>query len=479
MEVGIDHKGHEWYKPDVKKRWQSWYEENGDYLYSPEKRRKTAYSWASDRILVDMEAKLQGIPTETYRKMHLWASFDEIKEWRDAPEYEKKLKDFCFSMLLNLLWSHGYYGRAAMEALTRIDDPRGIQILKKLSEMIPLDQYSTSVIIWTLGGTGDPSCIPYLERFAKCDYEDVAERAKSAQAYLQLLKKHGKQVQGKPEKRLLMRCLEGPEGVGELVKMLEGPSRSLISALEAAGFVKDEKVRAAVRALMEKDDEAFKDVTICFGFDYAKSPAEISRIRAAVALVRQGDKSRLDYIRGKLKDVMPGVQLAAAEALWQLGSREGSKTVLDILDLGPLETGGEGVTVEESGFSVKAVRGSNVEKIRKACELLGDMGDKSAIGKLKKVLHLNINGILRTGGSGTGWGGRPDAVALAKLGDFSGIPLLVDAIKNGDRLGVTRDFEKIGLKRFARELIPMLDHREEDKRVHAAVVIFNLLTRGK
>jgi hypothetical protein len=113
------------------------------------------------------------------------------------------------------------------------------------------------------------------------------------------------------------------------------------------------------------------------------------------------------------------------------------------------------------------------------------MGDRSAIQSLEHLLQLNLNGVSGSGGTGTGWTGRPDAVALAKLGDFSGIAILRKSISAGDPLGVVGswgglgDFVEIGLKRFIPELLPMLEHRDESKRVLAAQAILLLLENGR
>ena len=88
-------------------------------------------------------------------------------------------------------------------------------------------------------------------------------------------------------------------------------------------------------------------------------------------------------------------------------------------------------------------------------------------------------------GSGTGWFGRPDAVALAKPGDFLGIGVLRASIIKGDPLGVVGDwcfkgdFVEIGLKRFIPEILPMLESRDEDKRALAAQAILLLLENAR
>lgn len=158
---------------------------------------------------------------------------------------------------------------------------------------------------------------------------------------------------------------------------------------------------------------------------------------------------------------------------------------MDLLNLRPIESGSEGVQVGNGSLKVTAIEGSNVEYIRSACKTLGEMGDRSANAPLKDLLPRNLNGVLAGGGSGTGWCGRPDAIALAKLGDFSGIEVLRASIRKGDPLGVvgswggTGDFVEIGLKRFIPELLPMFEHRDESKRVLAAQAIVLLLEGGR
>ncbi len=136
-------------------------------------------------------------------------------------------------------------------------------------------------------------------------------------------------------------------------------------------------------------------------------------------------------------------------------------------------------------ITVTSIRGAKLDYIRRACRILGEMGDRAAIEPLKRLLPLILNGMLVSGGSGSGWFGRPDAVALAKLGDFSGIEILRSSIRKGDPLGVvgnwggTVDIVEIGLRRFIPDILPMLEHDEASKRVQAAQAIILLLERGK
>jgi hypothetical protein len=144
-----------------------------------------------------------------------------------------------------------------------------------------------------------------------------------------------------------------------------------------------------------------------------------------------------------------------------------------------VETGGEAI------IKVTASKGANLEVVRAACAVLGEMNDRSAIEALKRLGKENLNGVSATGGSGTGWSGRPDVVALARLGDFSGIEILRKSIANGDRLGAagswcrTGDYVEIGLKRFIPDVIPLLDHHDASSRVHAAQAILRLLESGR
>jgi len=144
-----------------------------------------------------------------------------------------------------------------------------------------------------------------------------------------------------------------------------------------------------------------------------------------------------------------------------------------------VETGSEGVEINEDGFTVKAIENSNVRKIRIACRVLGASANKKAIPILKKVLTVNLNGVNQTGGSGCGWSGRPDVVALAKIGDFSGIEILKKSLANNDNLEILDDFEQIGLKRYIPLIIPFLEEINIEKRIQAARVIINLLDEGK
>lgn len=98
MELGIHHKFSPDYTPEFRAQWRTWYETNKDYLYTPSKPKLTVYSWDRDRVLVDLEAKVAHTTTAVYRQNHPWIAYEQIKIWRDNPDYERKLKDFCFSL---------------------------------------------------------------------------------------------------------------------------------------------------------------------------------------------------------------------------------------------------------------------------------------------------------------------------------------------------------------------------------------------
>jgi hypothetical protein len=146
------------YTPDIRKRWQLWYESNKDYLYSPSRPKPT--SWGLAKILVDFEAKLAAQPTSDYRKNHPWIAYDEIKIWREDPDYERKLKDFCFSVILNSS------GREMVRSLGNIRDARALSALHKLCSYAEDVEHSYD-LIWTLQERGDPSSIPVLEKIPR------------------------------------------------------------------------------------------------------------------------------------------------------------------------------------------------------------------------------------------------------------------------------------------------------------------------
>ncbi len=204
MELGIHHKFSPEYTPEFRTEWQVWYESNKDYLYTPSKPKQTTYSWGRDKVLVDVEAKLAARSTSAYRKENPWVTYEDIKTWRDGPAYERNLKDFCFSVILNFSWNpHGYAPREAVRAGSgRIRDPRALAALHKLCTFAE-DIQSCYDLIWTLEEIGDPSSIPVLEKIPRSKvelnepYSNEPKRL-SAIARLRLLEKYGKELKGKP-----------------------------------------------------------------------------------------------------------------------------------------------------------------------------------------------------------------------------------------------------------------------------------------
>jgi hypothetical protein len=478
MELGINHKFSTKHTPEFRAKWQAWYKTNKDYLYTPSKPKLTAYAWARDRVLVDLEAKFAAVSTAVYRQKHPWIPYEEIKIWRNDPAYQRKLESFCFSLILNLTWNP--YGRAPREAirsLGRIRDPRALSALHALCGMAD-DSIATHDLVWTLGEKGDPSSIPFLEKIprakGKRTLSDSIERKRlRAIERIRLLQRYGKELEGKPfnaeQQTYLMKCLEGSGGVEDLIAQMRKTNRFLSLYLRVAGYVDREPMRSCL-----------KDMAL------DKSRDDRSKTMVHAALARLGEKDSIDYLRRALTQKQPGVRIAAAGGLWDLGRREGFQTLVETTRLRPFETGGEGVSAGEGlPLTVTVIQDANVEYVREACKTLGEMQDRLAIEALRRLLPLNLNGVLASGGSGTGWPGRPDAVALAKLGDFSGIEVLRASIRKGDPLevvgswGGTGDFVEIGLKRFIPELLPILEHRDESKRVLAAQSILLLFERGK
>jgi hypothetical protein len=117
------------------------------------------------------------------------------------------------------------------------------------------------------------------------------------------------------------------------------------------------------------------------------------------------------------------------------------------------------------------------------------MGDPAALEPLRKLESEKLNGFLGMGRGdvGAGWPGRPDIVARAKLGDLSGVRILEESLENGDPLGAGGSYGmrgalvEIGLKNYARHLIPLLPTEDprEHRELYAARSILLLLERGK
>jgi hypothetical protein len=458
------------YGPKVRKQWQEWHTANKDYFYSPAEPKPSSWGWPN--VLIDVEAMIAGQPTVAYRKNHPRVKFDEIKTWAPGAGDKRKLKDFCFSVLRDSL------NRDAVRSLGSIHDPRALETLHWLAAKAE-DVDDCYDVIWTLGERGDPTSKVVLEKIPGSKLADPARsneaRRKWAIERIDLLQRFGKELTGKPfdveDQDIFLACLKDQAGVADLATKLgsERYERHLIRLIRVAGYVDRAPVRARLKAMVI--DEMADD-----------------HLRAWLhgSLAQLGEKGSTDQLRKWLGHKEPAVRLAAAECLWRLGSHDGVKTLVDLLNLPPIETGQEGVEI--GGKAIIKVTGldrTNLDVVRAACSVLGEMKDRSAIEPLKRLGKENLNGILATGGSGTGWSGRPDVVALARFGDFSGIEILRKSITNGDRLGAagswcrSGDYVEIGLKRFIPDVIPLLDRHDASSRVYAAQTILRLLESGR
>jgi hypothetical protein len=179
---------------------------------------------------------------------------------------------------------------------------------------------------------------------------------RSAIERIRLLNKYAKELNGKPfdaeQQTDFMKCLDGPKGVEKLIANLRNREYDcfLPRYLRVAAYVGQEPVRSCL-------EEMARD----------KSRDDQSRTMVHGALARLGKEGSIDYLEQSLTHKHPGVRLAAAEWLWYRGNRKGLETLVEILDLRPIESGNEGVQVGDGSLTVTAISGSNVEYIRSAC----------------------------------------------------------------------------------------------------------------
>jgi HEAT repeat protein len=454
------------YRVEFRTRWRKWYDGNRDYLYLPSSASPFDVG-SRTRVAIDWEAKLAGVPTASYRELHPWVRFDEIETWRDDARYWKKLEDYCYAVILNEDW---------YDALGPLRNPRILPTIRARCRL-PMSPYTADSLIRLLGDRDDPTLLPMIENFPRSNIDPsegdwYAERRTRIISWLRSLEKMRREHSFVPHETdrfdAYARYLADAEDADQLVAEMRDRKNdwNIESLLQSAGYID----RAPVRSfLKEMIGDATRD--------------DRTKALAHGALARLGEKSSVDTLRRSLNHSDSRVRLAAAECLWRMGMRDGFQTLIDLLALRSLESGREGVAVGESGFTVTALRGTKVEVIRRACKILGEMGDPRAIEPLANLQTVNLNGVSISGGSGTGWPGRPDIVARAKLGDYSGVPYLRESVHNYNRLDVVRtgggDYLEIGLKKFIPDIFPELGHHDTYRRMTAAQNILLLLERGK
>jgi len=455
--IGIHSRMEVGWSPQVPAQWRRWHDDHKDFLYG-----------TGGKISLDVEAWTVGKPSKAYRKDHPWISYEQIRHPEEGPEYEARLREYCVSFLLRSLWKWGRFDDDALWVLGDVGDPRALAAIRRLARE---PQEEPVWVAWALSKKA-PETIPDLENLLATTKVEQARHVRIPLAWSKLRKKLGPRSVS-PEADgddavLLLECLEGNRAIPQLLDKLKGPEPTE-GILEIAGFVRSDEVADALRRVQE---------------DRTGDP--LRRLQAAVALGRSGDPSSLEVLRRGLRDEKPHLRLVAAEGLWRLSNREGFQTLISLLDLRPLQDG----RTASSGARCYAQpeRTSNLHAVRRSCELLGEMGDPAAIDPLKKILEENLNGFLGLPevGTGTGWYGRPDVVALARLGNLSGIEVLLASLRRGDPLGVggdrsrTGDLVEIGLKRYAKELVPSLAVSGHDGTdLGAARAILMLLDRGK
>jgi hypothetical protein len=451
-------------------KWIAWWESNCDYLDAANSPIRTNNGKTRQKLFVDLEAKVAGQPTSKYRKVHPRVDYHEIETWRDDPAYGRKLQEYCYSVLLQqIMLPVRETNWETIRALGQLGDARSLSILHSLGSFAE-DTNDADKVIRALLERGDPSSIPILEKIpqspVKPDDDQTNETSQQlALERLRLLPKHGPSIAGLPlepyQQIECMRCLNHVDGTGRYLDRIRYRSSDcgLAGDLHVAGYVKQDPVRQFLKQLV-------RDPKL----------DELNRTRAHASLARLGEEDSQDFLTQALTHKLPAIRLAAAEGFWRLGRRDGFQTLIDLIDVKPIETSSDGG---------EKYLDENVAFIRLACELLGEMGDPSAVEPLKRLHPIDLGGgqISSQYGSFTRrLHGRPDVVASAKLGDFSGVEVFRRAIQDGnpiDVAGPEHGYVAIGKKMFIPDLLPLLAHNDIDQRVHAVESILILMARGK
>src|SRR5262249_3442670 len=256
--------------------------------------RRSSDSWGVDRVLVDFEAKLAAKPTAVYRKEHPWIDYEEIKAWRDGPDYEQKLKDFCFSTILN---PHG------IRSLGHIRDPRALAALHSMCALtdgsIPTDR-----LIRTLEERSDPSFVPWLKKLRPPDdtkpgRESIERLRKRAIERIRLLEKYSKELKDKPldseQQTNYMNCRDDLKGLEEFIANLRKCDYDyfLWRYLQVAGYVDSEPMRSCLRQMLRENSRDDRTKAMVHG-----------------ALAQLGEMDSIEYLKGSLTHKNPGVRLA-------------------------------------------------------------------------------------------------------------------------------------------------------------------------
>ncbi len=234
------------------------------------------------------------------------------------------------------------------------------------------------------------------------------------------------------------------------------PEREVVLSL---GWIDDPKAKHALESLRaEKGSMVEHDVAWALSLHAGEG--------SIPGLPPPASETRLEELRSQLKGGSLNSRVATAETLWGHGQKDGLPTLLEVVRLRPVD-------------------GTNIDAVREACMVLGRMGDSSAIGPLRELAGENLNGILGTGGSGWGCAGRPDWVALVRLGDEEAAKRIERSLQAGDPYQlagcwpVLSDVDSLGLKRFLPSLVPLLAEGSGGRRVPAARTIIRLIDHGR
>jgi HEAT repeat protein len=234
------------------------------------------------------------------------------------------------------------------------------------------------------------------------------------------------------------------------------------------------KLRARFRLDTPEGLAALREFSLGVLHDGLKDEDPYERCYAASALAEQGDWSGVGVLETGVASADPGLRRAAIEGLGEIGHGEAlrilrriyadSDSFGQLLVLQGLRSGNSG---EAFDLLIEAVRHSDGSLRLQAVENLGLLGDARAIPAVRGVL------------------GREDARmfervtaahALLRLGDRSGVPLLLAALEGAPGTGRAAATLALGYAKEAR-VVPVLTKLLRDSEIDVTIAAAAALSR--